>query len=140
MGSRSNCLLVLSLRYSIIISPLDSNADADPGIYFLLIVDDDDADIPNDNERNSATLTGLALKPAGQKRGQFHRVGRLTLNTRTACDILRSTFGTQNIPEALYQDLWGRLVHHRNRLIERHVRRYARLLKPRQDRVHFNDR
>ena len=47
------------------------------------------------------------LEPTGQKRGQFHRVGQLTFDTRTACNILRIAFGGQDIPEGLYQDLDG---------------------------------
>jgi len=87
--------------------PLDSNANADPVICFLPIVDDDNADATNDNEKDSAILAGLMLEPTGQKRGQFRRVGQLTFDTRTACNILRMAFGAQDIPEGLYQDLNG---------------------------------
>jgi hypothetical protein len=59
--------------------PLDSNANTDLVIYFLPIVDDDNADATNDNEKDSAILAGLMLEPTGQKRGQFRRVGQLTL-------------------------------------------------------------
>lgn len=87
--------------------PLDSNASADPVIYFLPIVSADDADATDDNQKDSAILAGLMLERTGQKRGQFHRLGLLTFDTRIACNILRIAFGAQDIPEELYQDLDG---------------------------------
>jgi heterokaryon incompatibility protein (HET) len=87
--------------------PLGSNADAGPVICFLPIVDEDNTHTTDDNEKDSAILAGLMLEPIGQERGQYHRVGQLTFDTRTACNILRKAFGARDIREGLYQDLDG---------------------------------